>query len=75
MSKPGNFSWVDPNLLAGSAQPSTTDHYDFYKAEGINHLISLTQDKPKNLPENDGKRVFIENFLLIVPYFVDFQLV
>ncbi|CAD5121251.1 DgyrCDS9783 [Dimorphilus gyrociliatus] len=53
MTQPGNFSWVEPNLLAGSAQPEHHDHYDFYKQQGITHLVSLTKDKPKNLPEND----------------------
>lgn len=46
---PVNFSWVIPNLLAGSAMPGAGDHsasglwndIEFLSGQGIRHLISL----------------------------------
>ncbi|XP_027695869.1 dual specificity protein phosphatase 23 isoform X2 [Vombatus ursinus] len=45
-SKPPNFSWVLPGRLAGLALPRLPAHYQFLWAQGVRHLVSLTERGP-----------------------------
>lgn len=42
---PENFSWID-NFVAGSSIPIHIDHIEFFKSNGITHVISLTSTIP-----------------------------
>ncbi|KAJ0009274.1 hypothetical protein NQD34_016689 [Periophthalmus magnuspinnatus] len=48
-SAPHNFSWVDPGKVAGLAFPRYPAEYNFLVANGIQHLVSLTERSPPNL--------------------------
>lgn len=43
---PPNFSWVIPGRLAGLALPRLPAHYQFLLAQGVRHLVSLTERGP-----------------------------
>ncbi|XP_030643004.1 dual specificity protein phosphatase 23 [Chanos chanos] len=43
---PPNFSWVEPNKLAGLAMPRMPAHYLYLLNNGIKHLVSLSERKP-----------------------------
>jgi atypical dual specificity phosphatase len=43
MSKPLNFSWVEPNLLAGLAYPGRVEELNWLRANGIQVLLTLTE--------------------------------
>ncbi len=43
MSKPLNFSWVEPNLLAGLAYPGRVEELQWLRANGIEILLTLTE--------------------------------
>lgn len=43
---PPNFSWVEPQKLAGLAMPRMTAHYQYLLNSGIKHLITLSERKP-----------------------------
>ncbi|KAG9466994.1 hypothetical protein GDO78_015791, partial [Eleutherodactylus coqui] len=43
---PHNFSWVEPDLLAGMALPRLPAHYEYLYQNGIRHLVTLTEHKP-----------------------------
>ncbi|KAJ8396219.1 hypothetical protein AAFF_G00020860 [Aldrovandia affinis] len=45
---PPNFSWVDPNKLAGLALPCMAAHYQYLLDNGIQHLVCLCETKPPN---------------------------
>ncbi|XP_056672158.1 dual specificity protein phosphatase 23 isoform X2 [Monodelphis domestica] len=45
-SQPPNFSWVLPGRLAGLALPRLPAHYQFLWAQGVRHLVSLTERGP-----------------------------
>ncbi|XP_068946930.1 dual specificity protein phosphatase 23-like [Petaurus breviceps papuanus] len=45
-SEPPNFSWVLPGRLAGMALPRLPAHYQFLWAQGVRHLVSLTEQGP-----------------------------
>ncbi|XP_036298629.1 dual specificity protein phosphatase 23 isoform X2 [Pipistrellus kuhlii] len=44
--QPPNFSWVLPGRLAGLALPRLPAHYRFLLAQGVRHLVSLTERGP-----------------------------
>ncbi|XP_027985184.2 dual specificity protein phosphatase 23 isoform X2 [Eptesicus fuscus] len=44
--QPPNFSWVIPGRLAGLALPRLPAHYQFLLAQGVRHLVSLTERGP-----------------------------
>ena len=44
MSKPLNFSWVEPNLLAGLAYPGRLEELQWLRANGIQVLLTLTEN-------------------------------
>lgn len=43
MSKPLNFSWVEPNLLAGLAYPGRIEELKWLRSNGIQILLTLTE--------------------------------
>ncbi|XP_066533022.1 dual specificity protein phosphatase 23a [Hoplias malabaricus] len=47
-ARPENFSWVVPGKLAGLAQPSAPEHYRFLLQSGVQHLVTLCENKPPN---------------------------
>ena len=47
MSEPSGFSWVEKPLLAALARPSDPEDFRWLRAQGIELLISLTEDRPR----------------------------
>lgn len=47
MSQPSNFSWVDRPLLAAMARPQSREELDWLRLQGIQLIISLTEDRPR----------------------------
>ncbi|XP_051880310.1 dual specificity protein phosphatase 23b isoform X2 [Pristis pectinata] len=45
-SAPHNFSWIEPNKLAGMALPRLPAHYQYLYENGIRHLVTLCERKP-----------------------------
>lgn len=54
MSEPYGFSWVDEPLLAALAKPSSPEELAWLRAQGIELLISLTEDPPPRRWVNDA---------------------
>ena len=46
MSQPEGFSWVEKPLLAGMARPGSAEELAWLRAQGIELLVSLTDDPP-----------------------------
>jgi len=47
MPQPYGFSWIEKPLLAALAQPESQEDLDWMRKEGIEVLISLTEDQPR----------------------------
>lgn len=47
MAKPNGFSWVDKPNLAGMARPGDLEELQWLRAQGIQLLLSLTEDPPR----------------------------
>jgi atypical dual specificity phosphatase len=47
MSMPDGFSWIDKPLLAGMARPTALEELLWLREQGIELLISLTEDPPR----------------------------
>ena len=61
MSAPHGFSWVDKPLLAALARPMTPDDFTWLRAQGIEVLVSLTEERPRrDWVENAGLLAFHE---------------
>jgi atypical dual specificity phosphatase len=45
MTAPHGFSWIDKPLLAGLARPSSLDDLHWLRQQGIQVLISLTEER------------------------------
>lgn len=41
---PQNFSWIDPDRLAGLARPSHVDDLHWLRNQGIDLVVTLTED-------------------------------
>jgi atypical dual specificity phosphatase len=54
MSAPPGFSWVDKPLLAAMARPSAPEDMLWLRQQGIELLISLTEDPPRRDWVNDA---------------------
>jgi atypical dual specificity phosphatase len=54
MSSPSGFSWIDRPLLAALARPSGTEDFLWLRQQGIDLLISLTEDPPRRDWINDA---------------------
>ncbi len=44
MSEPNNFSWIEEPLLAAMGRPHEPEEYRWLREQGIELLISLTED-------------------------------
>jgi len=44
---PHGFSWVEKPLLAALARPSGPEDFEWLRAQGIQVLLSLTEEKPR----------------------------
>ena len=63
MSAPYGFSWVEKPLLAALARPSEPDDFTWLRSQGIQLLVSLTEEPPpKDWAEAAGLLVFHEPF-------------
>jgi atypical dual specificity phosphatase len=61
MSAPHGFTWVEKPLLAALARPSEPDDFTWLRGQGIEVLVSLTEDAPrKDWVEAAGLLVFHE---------------
>src|SRR4051812_297146 len=61
MSAPQGFSWVEKPLLAAMARPTSLEDLVWLRAQGIEVLISLTEDRPRrDWGEEAGLLVFHE---------------
>ena len=47
MSAPHGFSWVEKPLLAALARPSDLEDFTWLREQGIEVLVSLTEDRPR----------------------------
>src|SRR5262245_12290903 len=47
MSQPHGFSWVDKPLLAALARPEGPEDLAWLRKQGIDVLVSLTEDPPR----------------------------
>lgn len=47
MSQPNGFSWVEKPLLAALARPEEREDLTWLRQQGIDLLISLTEDPPR----------------------------
>jgi atypical dual specificity phosphatase len=54
MPKPSGFSWIDKPLLAAMARPEDLDQLTWLRAQGIEVLLSLTEDPPRRDWINDA---------------------
>jgi atypical dual specificity phosphatase len=54
MSSPNGFTWVDKPHLAAMARPSDADDLVWLRKQGIELLISLTEDRPRRDWVNDA---------------------
>jgi atypical dual specificity phosphatase len=61
MTAPHGFSWVDKPHLAALARPSSAEDMHWLRQQGIQVLISLTEDRPRRDWSDDaGLLVFHE---------------
>src|SRR5947209_4831816 len=54
MSQPHGFSWVDQPLLAAMGRPDSAEEFQWLRQQGIEVLISLTEDSPRRLWVNEA---------------------
>jgi atypical dual specificity phosphatase len=47
MTAPNGFSWIDRPLLAALARPSSPEEFRWLREQGIEVLLSLTEDRPR----------------------------
>jgi atypical dual specificity phosphatase len=58
---PYGFTWVERPLIAALARPSSTEDFRWLRAQGIQVLVSLTEDRPRrDWTEDAGLLVFHE---------------
>jgi atypical dual specificity phosphatase len=44
---PQGFSWIEKPLLAALARPSSPEDLEWLRAQGVEVLVSLTEDRPR----------------------------
>lgn len=54
MSQPRGFSWIEKGRLAALARPNAPEELDWLRRQGIDLLISLTEDPPNPRWVNDA---------------------
>jgi atypical dual specificity phosphatase len=47
MTAPAGFSWIEKPLLAALARPSEPEDFRWLREQGIELLLSLTEDRPR----------------------------
>jgi atypical dual specificity phosphatase len=47
MSPPDNFTWIDKPLLGAMARPDLREEFEWLRGQGIDILLSLTEDQPR----------------------------
>jgi atypical dual specificity phosphatase len=47
MSRPPSFTWIDKPLLGAMAHPDSPEELKWLRGEGIQVLLSLTEDPPR----------------------------
>jgi atypical dual specificity phosphatase len=47
MASPHGFSWIDKPRLAGLARPQSPEDFQWLRAQGIEVLVSLTEERPR----------------------------
>src|SRR5262249_4533467 len=47
MPSPNGFSWIDKPLLAALARPTSPEEFRWLRENGIELLLSLTEDRPR----------------------------
>jgi atypical dual specificity phosphatase len=61
MSPPQGFSWVEKPLLAALARPTSPEDFAWLREQGIEVLLSLTEDRPRrDWADDAGLLVFHE---------------
>ncbi len=61
MAAPQGFSWIEKPLLAALARPTAPEDFQWLRAQGIEVLLSLTEDRPRrDWTEEAGLLVFHE---------------
>lgn len=59
MSAPEKFSWIDKPLLAGMARPENVEELEWLRQQGIELLISLTEDPLRRAWVNEAGLLFL----------------
>src|SRR5436190_12163290 len=54
MSQPRGFTWIEKGQLAAMARPVAPEELDWLRRQGIDLLISLTEDPPNQRWVNDA---------------------
>jgi atypical dual specificity phosphatase len=54
MSAPDGFSWIDKPLVAGLARPGSIEELLWLREQGIEMLISLTEEPPRRTWINEA---------------------
>ncbi len=61
MTAPHGFTWVDKPLLAALARPGAIEELEWLRQQGIQVLVSLTEDRPRrDWTDDAGLLVFHE---------------
>jgi atypical dual specificity phosphatase len=61
MAAPQGFSWIEKPLLAALARPTSPEEFQWLRTQGIEVLLSLTEDRPRrDWTEEAGLLVFHE---------------
>ena len=75
MDNPDGFSWVDKPLLAGLAYPGSLEEFHWLRQEGVQVLISLSEDPPRRDWINEAGlfliHVPVEDFTAPTPEQID----
>jgi atypical dual specificity phosphatase len=59
MSRPSSFTWIDKPLLGAMAWPESMEELEWLRQQGIEVLLSLTEDRPRrDWIEDSGLLVF-----------------
>jgi atypical dual specificity phosphatase len=59
MPKPSGFSWIDKPLLAAMAQPLDLEEFTWLREQGIQVLVSLTEQPPRRHWVNEAGLMLI----------------
>jgi atypical dual specificity phosphatase len=59
MPRPSSFTWIDKPLLGAMAMPESVDDLEWLRGQGVEVLLSLTEDPPRrDWVEDAGLLVF-----------------